>query len=209
MIHSSRAYLQTRQSELRRKFGFQPTGGIPVCVAVDVAMASHPARLQNSTIGLEFRTRLLEGVRVTREMDEGLERHAALAAELVEPAAFLSEMGMSIVVQALVTPLARHIEAGGAFAEGLAGPGSHAMRVEFLAEVDRPERLFQAALNAGHTGTNSLEYALARLMMPEVDSPKAGTRVVALQRITNTPVTDHMRLAAARRALTEDHAPSL
>ncbi|MBW3243655.1 hypothetical protein KUV57_13355 [Epibacterium sp. DP7N7-1] len=209
MIHSSRAYLQTRQSGLRRKFGFQPTGGIPVCVAVDVAMASQSARLQGNAIDLEFRTRLLEGVRVTREMDAGLERHAALAAELVDPKVSLTEMGMSIGVQALVTPLARHIEAGGAYVDGLSGPGSHAMRVEFLAEIDRPERLFQAALDAGHTDTNSLEYALARLMMPEIDSPKAGSSVISLQRITKTPVTDHMRLAAARRALTEDHAPSL
>ena len=209
MIYSSQAYLRSRQSGLRRKFSFEPTGGMPVCVAVDVAMANAPVRLQSSDFGLEFRTRLLDTVRVIREMDEGHERHAALAADLVEPRASLAEMGMSLGVQALVTPLARHIEAGGASTKGLAGPGSRAMRVEFLAEVDRPERLFRAALDAGHTGTNTLEYALARLMMPEADCPGAGTRIVALQRITNTPVTEHMRLTAARRALTEDFAPSL
>lgn len=38
MIRSSQAYLQGRQSELREKFGFPPRGGVPLCVAVDIAM---------------------------------------------------------------------------------------------------------------------------------------------------------------------------
>lgn len=131
------------------------------------------------------------------------------AARMVCPAIPNEEMGISVGLRALVTPLARHIRAGGALIDGLTGPGAYAMRVELLTEVDRPDRLFQAALDAGHSTVKSLEGSLARLALPQTEFTQGRVRVLAVQHITNTPVTEYMRLKAARRALVEEPDPDM
>ncbi|MCW3782516.1 hypothetical protein [Defluviimonas salinarum] len=204
----SDAYLRNRAEELRDRFGVTRGGGWPILVAIDIAITDQDrletfrdeaAQLPDPGAGIDVRRALtLEKGQMAKNM--------ALVGLLACPERGLAEYGISGSVQVLVSPLSDHIRAGNARPRGLAGPGSDAIRVEILAEIDRPEMLLAGAIrdrDGRQPPVASLEAGLAGVLLLGRIAPETGMKVLGITEATRTPVTDHLRARAARMVLAE------